>query len=194
MTSTAISDDLELLIHINRSAEQSLQRQLIEQLGNAILKGQLAPGKRLPSTRALASIFGISRNVVIVAYDELFADGYILRKPGSGTYVNSDLPSLPRPVLPPLTGIPRWLRPNSAPTTSPALFHPRAIIFQLGASDISPLPLGIWRSIWKEVAAHLPSAKYMQPGGDLELRVAIADYLGRSRRVACEPGDVITTA
>lgn len=194
MTSTAISDDLELLIHVNRSAEQSLQRQLIEQLGKAILKGQLAPGRRLPSTRALASIFGISRNVVVAAYDELFADGYILRKPGSGTYVSSDLPSLPRPVRPPLAGIPRWLRPNAAPTTGSALSHARAVVFQLGASDISPLPLGIWRSIWKEVAAHLPPANCMQPGGDLELRVAIADYLGRSRRVACEPGDVIITA
>ena len=194
MTSTAISDDLELLIHVDRSAEQSLQRQLIEQLSKAILKGQLAPGRRLPSTRVLASILGISRNVVVAAYDDLFADGFILRQPGSGTYVSSELPPLPRPVRPARAEIPRWLRPTLASTTDFALIHPPEVVFRPGASDIASLPLGIWRSIWKEVAAHLPPAHYGQRGGDLELRIAIANYLGRSRGVVCEPCDVIITA
>ena len=194
MTSTAISDDLELLIHVDRSAEQSLQRQLIEQLSKAILKGQLAPGRRLPSTRVLARILGISRNVVVAAYDDLFADGFILRQPGSGTYVNSELPSLPRSARPALAETPRWLRPNSALTTGFPPTHAPEVVFRPGASDIAPLPLGIWRSIWKEVASHLPPAHCGQRGGDLELRIAIADYLGRSRGVACESGDVIITA
>ncbi|HLJ34731.1 MAG TPA: PLP-dependent aminotransferase family protein, partial [Ktedonobacteraceae bacterium] len=72
--------------------------------------------------------------------------------------------------------------------------HAPEVVFRPGASDIAPLPLGIWRSIWKEVASHLPPAHCGQRGGDLELRIAIADYLGRSRGVACESGDVIITA
>src|SRR5262245_47741344 len=49
--------------------------------------GQLAAGERLPSTRALAATLGVSRTVVTGAYAQLFAEGWIEGRHGSGTYV-----------------------------------------------------------------------------------------------------------
>jgi GntR family transcriptional regulator/MocR family aminotransferase len=53
-----------------------VHRQAAETLRQAIREGALAPGARLPSTRALAEALGIVRNVALVALDELYAEGY----------------------------------------------------------------------------------------------------------------------
>ena len=49
--------------------------------------GRLAAGERLPSTRALAAALGVSRTVVTAAYTQLFAEGWLEGRHGSGTYV-----------------------------------------------------------------------------------------------------------
>jgi GntR family transcriptional regulator / MocR family aminotransferase len=194
MALAVLFDDLELLIHLDRSAEQSLRDQLIEQLRQAILKGQLAPGRRLPSTRSLARLLGISRNVAIAAYDELFVDGYVLRRTGSGTCVNTSLPLTRRFVELAREEVPQRQPHDDCTGSNSAtcsITHP--ICFQLGASDISHLPLGIWRSIWKDVSSHLPP-HWLHPTGDPDLRLAIAEYLGRARGLQCEADQIIVTA
>ncbi|KDC01047.1 transcriptional regulator, GntR family, partial [Bordetella bronchiseptica D993] len=57
-------------------ARLPLQRQLLQRFKNAILDGRLAPGSRLPASRALAQQLGISRNTVLLAYEHLAAEGY----------------------------------------------------------------------------------------------------------------------
>jgi GntR family transcriptional regulator / MocR family aminotransferase len=69
-----------------------LYRQLYERLRLAILTEQLTAGVQLPSTRSLASELGVSRNTVLLAYDQLLAEGYIEGKVGSGTTVAQVLP------------------------------------------------------------------------------------------------------
>ncbi|MFQ4144515.1 PLP-dependent aminotransferase family protein [Chlorogloeopsis sp. ULAP02] len=69
-----------------------LYRQLYERLRLAILTKQLIAGVQLPSTRSLASELGISRNTVLLAYDQLLAEGYVEGKVGSGTTVAYVLP------------------------------------------------------------------------------------------------------
>lgn len=64
-----------------------LYRQLYAGLRDAIHAGRLAPGTRLPSSRALAAKFGLSRNTVVCAYAELVADGLARGQVGSGTQV-----------------------------------------------------------------------------------------------------------
>jgi DNA-binding transcriptional MocR family regulator len=78
----------EALVHLDRSRPRSLRSQLEVALRDAIRDGRLAPGTRLPSTRALAADLGITRGVVVDAYDQLRAEGYILTRPGSGTIVS----------------------------------------------------------------------------------------------------------
>jgi GntR family transcriptional regulator/MocR family aminotransferase len=180
-------------IQLDRSCRDSLQRQLTEQLRRAILDGRLGAGMRLPSTRSLSATVGVSRNVALAAYDELFAEGYVEGRHGSGTYVAGDLPSLPRPSIPAPTGSPRWLRPlPEVPRPEPRLEG--AIEFRVGRPHTNQLPGDVWRRVWNDMSGQLPPSDYGDPAGDPTLRTAVAGYLRRSRGVACGPDDVIITA
>jgi GntR family transcriptional regulator/MocR family aminotransferase len=180
-------------IRIERGSGVSLQRQLIEQLRHAILDGRLAAGTRLPSTRALATAAGVSRNIALAAYDELFAEGYVEGRHGSGTYVTGDLPALPRPALPAPDRSARWLRPLPA-THRDDRSVPGTIEFRLGKPYVTQLPADVWRRVWNDVSGQLPPSDYGDPAGDPELRAAVAGYLRRSRGVACGADDVVITA
>src|SRR5215471_11015865 len=78
---------LELPLTADRADQGSLTSQLVDQLREALVDGHLAAGERLPSTRALAATLGVSRTVVTGAYAQLFAEGWIEGRHGSGTYV-----------------------------------------------------------------------------------------------------------
>ncbi len=64
-----------------------LIRQVYKQIRMQILHGDLRAGERLPSTRELASNLEVSRNVILEAYEQLLAGGYIVGHQGAGTYV-----------------------------------------------------------------------------------------------------------
>lgn len=72
---------------IERSARLPLHQQLYRALRDAIRRGQLPTGSRLPSSRALADRIGVSRNTVLSAYDELVADGLVEGRIGAGTRI-----------------------------------------------------------------------------------------------------------
>jgi DNA-binding transcriptional regulator YhcF (GntR family) len=76
-----------LAIRLDRVSDAPLHWQLCEALRLAIARGELNAGERLPSTRDLALSLGISRNTVLVAYDELIAQEFIEARQGSGTRV-----------------------------------------------------------------------------------------------------------
>ncbi|MBV9228534.1 MAG: GntR family transcriptional regulator, partial [Chloroflexi bacterium] len=76
-----------LWISIERSSTKPLIRQVYEQVRDQILRGMLQAGAQLPSTRELAANLHVSRNVILEAYDQLLAEGYIESRPGSGMYV-----------------------------------------------------------------------------------------------------------
>src|SRR6185295_8509348 len=69
-----------------------LYSQIYRALRAEILARRLAPGTRLPSTRALASDLGVSRNVAMLAYEQLLGEGYAEARTGSGTIVARALP------------------------------------------------------------------------------------------------------
>ncbi|HZS47543.1 MAG TPA: winged helix-turn-helix domain-containing protein [Blastocatellia bacterium] len=71
---------------------RSLYHKVYRAIMDSILSGELPPGSRLPSTRSLATSLNISRNSVSHAYEQLFSEGYIEGKVGSGTYVSRQLP------------------------------------------------------------------------------------------------------
>ena len=118
----------EVLIELDRSRVRGLRAQVEDELRDAIRAGRLAPGTLLPSSRALAEDLGVTRGVVVAAYDQLVAEGYLASRHGSGTVVNATaqgagrrapkaLDNVPvavdfRPGLPDLDLFPRaaWLR------------------------------------------------------------------------------------
>lgn len=184
---------LDLPIMLDRAAPTSIYRQLCEQLRRAILDGRVSGGTRLPSTRTLAQALGVSRTVTSSAYDELFAEGYLEGRRGSGTYVREDLPPLPRSTFPAPHTPPRWLR-KAPPLLREVSIPPQAIAFRLGIPSLSSLPPRIWREAWRTVTTHLPPNSHGPTDGDPALRTELAAYLGRSRGLACSPENILITA
>jgi len=88
-----------------------------------VLSRALAPGARLPATRALAAWLGAARASVVAAYDQLLAEGYIVGRIGSGTYVSTDLPEPPAGPAP-RRRTPRPSPPPPVPAQSLAEFAP----------------------------------------------------------------------
>jgi GntR family transcriptional regulator/MocR family aminotransferase len=78
---------VELPLAADRAGGGPLTSQLAGQLREALVDGRLATGERLPSTRALADLLGVSRTVITGAYAQLFAEGWLEGRHGSGTYV-----------------------------------------------------------------------------------------------------------
>ena len=78
--------------HLNPTSDVPLFRQLYSELRTAILSGRISAGTRMPSTRDFAADLGVSRNTVLNAFDQLYAEGYLARRVGDGTYVSNELP------------------------------------------------------------------------------------------------------
>ena len=76
----------EVLVELQRGAGP-LRAQVEDGLRDAVRSGRLAAGERLPSTRALARDLGVSRRLVVDAYDQLLAEGYLAARRGAGTFV-----------------------------------------------------------------------------------------------------------
>lgn len=78
------------LFHVERNASTTLQSQIREMLVTAILAGQMPPGTPVPSTRAMAKRLKVSRTTIMLAYQALTADDYLVAKERSGFYVSAE--------------------------------------------------------------------------------------------------------
>lgn len=85
--SSPVEFPYESFILINRKSEVSIYMQISNQLINAIQRGVLPFGIKLPGTRALSIILQVHRNTIVAAYDELFAQGWVESLPNKGTFV-----------------------------------------------------------------------------------------------------------
>lgn len=149
MAVSGTSSGPELLIELDRAAAVPLHRQLADGLRAAIRGGRLAPHTRMPSTRVLAADLGVSRRLVVDAYGQLAAEGFLLSRHGSGTRVATvDAASAPEhakparrydvdflPGSPDLGSFPRaaWLR---------AL---RAGLAEIGSDSLGYAEPQVWR-------------------------------------------------
>src|SRR5256714_4715920 len=96
-----------LLLSLQRESGASLHEQLEARLREKIRSGQVPPGARLPSPRALGVELGISRGVVLEAYSQLTAEGSLGASKGAPTRVGT-APSTERPPVPASTLQPRY--------------------------------------------------------------------------------------
>ena len=81
----------EQLFHLSSGSGASLQSQLREMMVRAILGGHILPGSAVPSCRQLAKQLGVARNTVVLAYQHLVDEGYLVARERSGYYVNQDI-------------------------------------------------------------------------------------------------------
>ncbi|WP_370771003.1 GntR family transcriptional regulator, partial [Actinomadura roseirufa] len=86
---------IDLPLAVDRSAGEPMNAQLVAQLRAAMREGRLAEGERLPGSRSLAALLGVSRTVVTEAYEQLYAEGWLEGRHGSGTYVTDGVAADP---------------------------------------------------------------------------------------------------
>jgi GntR family transcriptional regulator / MocR family aminotransferase len=192
---------------LNRLASLPLRMQLYEQLRGAILGGQLPPGERLPSSRALATEMGVSRNTVLTALEQLDAEGYIEGRHGSGTYVTHSLPDellaarTREPVAPGGPATPHRLsargdRITSAPRTPLPILAGHKVeqaAFTIGLPAVDAFPANLWARLCERRlrGSSRVLMRYGHPAGYAPLRRAIAAHLATSRGVRCTAEQVV---
>ena len=82
---------LDALFHLDPNSKHSLQKQIIEQIARAIINHNLPINVPLPSSRSLSSQLKVGRNTVILAYERLVSEGYLISHERSGYFVNPDI-------------------------------------------------------------------------------------------------------
>lgn len=202
---------LELALSLEEHGPLPLHRQLYGQLRQAILDGRLAAGSRIPSTRALAAQLRLSRNTVSGAYDQLLAEGYIVARTGSGTFIADVLPDDLFEARPRGRGRARqaggtseqmpvalshWARRALAgaatdPAHLPGTFLPYT--FRHGQPAIEHFPTDLWRRLLgRRLRTSDPAHMgYAPSNGYPALRQMVTEYLRRTRAVRCEPEQVL---
>ena len=208
---------------IELDRRQGLSRQLYQALRLRVLDGRLASGTRLPASRDLAAALAISRNSVVRAYDQLYAEGFIEGRVGDGTYV-AQLPQAPLPTKKLSTkvstglstGLPTALSTNwlDLPVVSsskvihsgalgrveknhlatPPSGPPRA--FRVGVPAFDLFPFEVWAKLNAAFwrKPDLQQLCYGDPAGDARLRGLIAAYLRSSRGMQCTAEQIVITS
>jgi GntR family transcriptional regulator/MocR family aminotransferase len=169
-----------------------MYRQIYNLLRNQILSGKLERHSRLPSSRTLSQELGISRIVVVQAFEQLLAEGYIYTAIGNGTFV-SDLPIQEkinkRVSLDNLSSL--LYRPELLREPNPGI-----IDFRPGVPDLSVFPIKKWGKLYRDVCHDIQSKNlnYYNPEGSLFLRKEISAFLYRSRGLEIDPLQIIITS
>lgn len=78
------------MIHVVEESEAPIYRKVVDAVCEAVISGQMPPGKRLPARINLAKQIGVNATTVRRAYEYLEGQGIVLSRHGSGTYVSSD--------------------------------------------------------------------------------------------------------
>jgi GntR family transcriptional regulator/MocR family aminotransferase len=183
-------------------SETPLYRQISVWFQRSILAGQLQPGQRVPSTRALAKELRVSRIPVLGAYELLIAEGYFEPFVGTGTCVSRSIPNAyPAPEGAGLTdsgageSLPAGRRMISGRAS--ALRGPAQIWLRdcRECTDLEHFPIAIWSNL---VSRHARKTSrdtmgYGDTMGYWPLREALAEYLGAFRAVNCDPSQILMT-
>jgi GntR family transcriptional regulator / MocR family aminotransferase len=173
------SQPIELLLSVDRDGCGTLGGQIEDQLRRAIREGTLQAGARVPSTRDLAGQLDLSRRVVVDAYAQLAAEGYLVLRQGARPRV-SQAAAVGSPTM-----------PERIRAAAPPRFN-----FRPNAPDVSSFPRTAWLRSMRDALATATDADlgYGDPCGVEALRSALTDYLGRVRGVVADPARVVVTS
>ncbi|RPD41453.1 PLP-dependent aminotransferase family protein [Chitinophaga barathri] len=190
-------------LELNRASKIPAYKQVYGLLRTAILDHRLQPGQRLPSSRLLAESMGVSRNIILLAYEQLSLEGFIAGATGNGSFVSGTLPDT-KPKLPKDTVSPEekniasnvtfqypvsdslMQRESEAATIKP---------FQNPEPAMDHFPYRTWAKCAYRIFRNLEfeSLNYHDAKGYLPLRTVIADYLRVNRAIRCGPEQIVIT-
>jgi GntR family transcriptional regulator/MocR family aminotransferase len=192
-TNTGVSAfPADLLVDLNQAPRRGLRQTLERALRDQIHAGLLTAGGPLPPSRTLAAELGVSRSVVVHAYANLVADGYLQARQGDGTRVRADARARP----------PAGIGADDAraffgPARHASLLRARVPMRLLGGlPDPALFPRARWARHYRAALAEMPDREitYPDPRGTQALRLALSTYLGRVRGVVVEPDRMIVSS
>jgi GntR family transcriptional regulator/MocR family aminotransferase len=180
-----------------------IYQQLYEDVRLAVLKQELAPGARLPSSQAVAEELGVARSTVVQAYETLISEGYLYGVAGSGTYVAHILPedftqspsAQLRASWPPARSdlSERGMRMLSTRTIPSNVADKPRRAFDTREYATDDFPLETWATL---AGRRLRSGdrawlQFNEAAGYRPLREALATYLTGSRSVSCSAEQIV---
>ncbi|TDD85257.1 PLP-dependent aminotransferase family protein [Actinomadura darangshiensis] len=175
----------DLHLSLDRSAGR-LAAQIAAGFRAGVRSGRLTAGTRLPSSRDLARDLDVSRGVVVTAYEQLTAEGFLIARRGDGTRIaplaRPDDEAAPVPRAPAASGP---AEPEREPEVRYDLWPSKP--------DLSAFPRERWISAARAALRALPhdALAYPDPAGVQDLRAELASYLGRVRAAHADPGRVV---
>jgi GntR family transcriptional regulator/MocR family aminotransferase len=186
----------------NRRNDEPMYLRIAGSIRRGIDSGRFEAGARLPGSRSMAVALGVSRTVALMAYDQLESEGYLESRSGSGTYVSA------RPA-----GVPAHDTPAEEPVQAPAgprlsRLARRAVLpggpeDELPASDgdvidlarprvkSDPRSLKAWVQNLTALLRRRDAPDFPELQGAIELRRAVAGYLGTERAIRVDPDDIL---
>lgn len=181
-------EDVTMLwIPIDRSLDIPLIRQVYQLIRERILNGNLQSGEKLPSTRALSTELKVSRNVILEAYDQLLAEGFVVSRMGSGTFVAEGTFLEQQKKIPSFHSL-NWGEDKNKENDM--------ISFRSGIPALDLFPRKTWAklsyTIWNDIASS--TFGYDIPEGRPELRQVLSRYLLKTRGVDCHPEQIVITS
>jgi GntR family transcriptional regulator/MocR family aminotransferase len=195
-----VSAGIPPVIAIDRQSERPLPRQVYDGFRAAILRGELRPGQRVPSSRELATELRISRFPVLDAYAQLLAEGYFESQVGSGTFVSNSLPRRNAE-----TNHPDRRPPGARQLGRRSSLYPRFTdipwrygwgAFGVHQPALDQFPFEVWSRLVTHHSREprLHAIHYVDPLGLEPFRNAICDYLRTARAVHCEPHQIMVVS
>jgi GntR family transcriptional regulator/MocR family aminotransferase len=208
---------VDLLVDLRAPDGGPLRQRLEREIRSAVQAGRLLPGTALPSTRALSAQLGISRGTIVEAYAQLVAEGYLSARQGAATVVAARARAGARPPEPlggrgqggpaaagdrgqggpapargqgePAPARGRGGEPAPARDRDDGAEAPPRYDFRYGVPDLAAFPRAAWLAAGARTLRALPDARlgYGDARGAIELREALAAYLGRARGVVADP-------
>ncbi len=198
-----VSEAIAPVIAVDRKASDPLHKQIYDGFRMAIVRGNLRPGQRVPSSRTLAVELGISRIPVLNAYAQLLAEGYFESRKGAGTFISG---SLPESLTTCKDRTPQPAHGSSGPRPiarrSLLVSHERPPwaggwgAFGVHQPAFDCFPFHLWSStIMRHCRSPRLSAIHnIDPLGTRTFREAICTYLRTARAVHCEPDQVMVVS
>lgn len=186
-------------LSLQRNTAVPMHRQIYSQVRDMILDGTLLPGMRLQSTRSLAEELSVARNTVLLAFEQLYAEGFLDSGERSSITVARDLPT-------------HLLASTGARTVPDAQAFRRSDLgqalvrhertdwrelseFSSALPDQKAFPYAIWSRLYRRIWGNPPPSliRNRDPLGYLPLRVALAAHLRATRGLNCDAEQIMIT-
>jgi GntR family transcriptional regulator/MocR family aminotransferase len=171
------STNSALLIELNRRSARPLHGQIEASVRHSIRAGRLTAGAAMPPSRVLAADLGVSRGVVVEAYQQLVAEGYLVARAGGATAVANGVGPAGADAAAAAAG------PVPGPLAD----------LSYGRADVAHFPRAAWLRALRGALTAAANDAFGYPSGSgmLPLRTGLADYLNRVRGTVAEPERVI---